>query len=84
MTNSRIISPIPLNGTMSFTIARNANLASAHAWTVPTTSICSYTVPAEQCARCAPLSEGAVRIGNSLLTTFVPETAIRRDEGGDF
>jgi hypothetical protein len=44
----------------------------------------SYTLPSENTEPSHPLSEGAVRVGNSLLSARVPEAAILRDEAEDF
>ena len=43
----------------------------------------SYIAPAEATPS-APLSAGAIRVVNSLLSARVPESAIRRDPSGDF
>ena len=43
----------------------------------------SYLAPAEATPS-APLSAGAIRVVNSVLSARVPESAIRRDPNGDF
>lgn len=43
----------------------------------------SYVAPAEATPS-APLSAGAIRVVNSVLSARVPESAIRRDPSGDF
>lgn len=50
---------------------------------LPTYGVTSYTVPMDSAAPSRPLSEGAVRVGNSLLTARVPESAILRDTAED-
>ena len=42
-------------------------------------SVTSYSVSADVTSRSRPLSEGAVRVGNSLLNARVPETKFLRD-----
>jgi len=58
--------------------------APADSRELPTYSVMSYTVPSENAAPSHPLSEGAVRVGNSLLSARVPESAILRDKSEDF
>ena len=43
-------------------------------------SVTSYSVSADVTSRSRPLSEGAVRVGNSLLNARVSETKFLRDE----
>jgi hypothetical protein len=47
-------------------------------------SVMSYTLPSENTEPSRPLSEGAVRVGNSLLSARVPESAILRAGPEDF
>jgi hypothetical protein len=84
MTNLRSTQLIQRNGNTIITIADDQNMAPMHSWTLPISNVCSYTVPGESIGACAPLSEGAVRLGNSLLSSFVPEHAILRDSSEDF
>jgi hypothetical protein len=52
--------------------------------TPPECGVMSYTVSSENTVPSRPLSENAVRIGNSLLDARVPESAILRDTSEDF
>ncbi len=51
---------------------------------LPESGVMSYTVSSENTAPSRPLSESAVRIGNSLLDARVPESAILRDTSEGF
>jgi hypothetical protein len=51
---------------------------------LPTYGVTSFTVSDDNLGPASPLSEGAVRVGNSVLHSRVPESAILRDGGGDF
>jgi hypothetical protein len=42
-------------------------------------SVTSCSIPADVASRSRPLSEGAVRVGNSLLNARVPEANFLRD-----
>jgi hypothetical protein len=61
-----------------------ASNALPDARALPTYGVMSYTVPDDNLGPANPLSEAAVRVGNSLLHSRVPESAILRDGGGDF
>jgi hypothetical protein len=50
---------------------------------LPNCSVSSYTLQTEDIGPSHPLSADAVRIGNSLLSAQVPESAILRDQTGD-
>jgi hypothetical protein len=69
--------------TTTITIIGDQNMAPADSWALPASNICSYTLPEDGARPSAPLSEGAVRIGNSILSALVPERAIRREEAED-
>jgi hypothetical protein len=82
MSNLRIAIPLPANETV--TIIGTQNLAPSGSWELPTTNICTYTASEEGLGPSAPLSEGAVRLVNSILARVIPERAILRDPNEDF
>ena len=79
MPNELITQSVLVADSMSVTIVGSQNMAPAASWAMPTSNVCSYTAPGENMSTCSPLSEGAIRLGNSLLTAYVPEDAILRD-----
>jgi hypothetical protein len=78
MLQTKMRSAMPVSESTSMNVVVS-NLALPSSNARPTYSVCSYTAPGESMSRCAPLSESAVRLGNSLLAALVPEQAIRRD-----
>lgn len=85
MTESNSKMPANVSESTTVTIVGVSNLAPADSRELPTYSVTSYTAPSESLGPSRPLSEGAVRLGNSLLNANVPESAIRRDTStGDF
>jgi hypothetical protein len=66
------------------TIVGDLNMAAPDFYAVPASNIFSYTPSEGNIRPSAPLSEGAVRLGNSLLSARVPEHAIRRDVSEGF
>ncbi len=70
--------------TSTTTIIGVSNLSIADSREPQTCEVMSYTVPSDNAAPSAALSDAAVRLGNSLLSARVPETAILRDTGEDF
>jgi hypothetical protein len=66
------------------TIIGVANLSVRDPREVPQCQVMSYIAPSEGVSPSHPLSEGAVRIGDSLLNARVPEVAILRDATEDF
>lgn len=83
MSSLAFNSPTPATGSMTITLIGTVNMAPTPSWTLPTSTVCSYTTNGEMMAPCAPLSDGARRLGNSILSARVSEEAILRD-GGDF
>jgi hypothetical protein len=79
-----IASPMPASDSITITVVGDQNMAPPAAWSLPTSSVCSFTVADDSSVPSAPLNEGAVRVGNSLLSSFVPEGAILRDKSEDF
>jgi hypothetical protein len=73
----------PMNDSTTVTIVGVSNFALPDSREMPTYGVTSYIVPDHDSAPSSPLSEGAVRVGNSLLSAYVPESAILRDHGGD-
>ena len=82
MTDLRITMGMPTNGIV--TIIGTQNLAPSNSWALPTTNICTYTASDEGCGPSAPLSDGAVRLVNSVLAVSIPERVILRDPNEDF
>jgi hypothetical protein len=82
MPDIKIEMTMPASETI--TINGPENLAPSNAWKLPTTSICTYTAVEEGVGPSAPLSDGAVRLVNSILNTAIPERAILRDPNEDF
>jgi hypothetical protein len=74
--------PLPSSESKTITIIGPANAPVAGE--LPDYSTASFTLPSENIAPSQPISEGAVRVGNSVLSARVPESAILRDESGDF
>ena len=68
----------------TITIIGTQNLTPSNSWPMPATSICTYTVADEGPGISAPLSDGAVRLVDSILAAVIPEKAIRRDANEDF
>jgi hypothetical protein len=66
------------------TIIGVSNLSVPDPREVPQCQVMSYIAPTEDIAPSHPLSEGAVRVGDSLLNARVPEAAIQRDASEDF
>jgi hypothetical protein len=82
MTEIRIAAPILPSETM--TIIGTQNLTPSSSWPLPTTTICTYTVSDDGIGISGPLSDGAVRLVNSVLAAAIPECAILRDPNEDF
>lgn len=74
---------LPASESTTITFVGTSNMAPSNSWALPTSGLCSYTAPDDITRPSAPLSEGAVRLGNSLVSAFVPEDAIRRDVSED-
>jgi hypothetical protein len=83
---SKMIPETPMYSgeTATTTIIGVSNLAIRDPRTPPEYGVMSYTASSENTAPSRPLSEGAVKIGNSLLDARVPESAILRDTSEDF
>lgn len=71
--------PMYSSETTTTTIVGVSNLAVRDYGTVPESVVMSYTVPSDNMAPSRPLSDDAVRVGNSLLDAHVTENAILRD-----
>jgi hypothetical protein len=84
MPDLRNASRFPAYGTTTITIAVDEHVGPSASWSVPASTICSYTLADDGARPSAPLCEGAVRVGNSILAAFVPENAILRDTTEDF
>jgi hypothetical protein len=84
MPEQRITSQLPSTRSTTITIVGVENMAPTASWRAPTFNVCSYTVPGESMRPSAPLSEGAARALNTLLTSIVPEGTILRDMSEDF
>jgi hypothetical protein len=84
MPESRITSPLPVHESMTITIENDEQIGPSACWSVPTSHVCSYTLPDDGPRPSAPLNEGTVRIGNSILRAFVPEDAALRGTTEDF
>jgi hypothetical protein len=72
-----------MNETTLTTIIGVSNLSVRDAREVPECQVMSYIAPTENVSPSHPLSEGAVRVGDSLLNARVPEAAILRDAPED-
>ncbi len=83
MAESNSKPPTNISESTTVTIVGVSNLAPGDSRALPTYEVTSYTAPGENTERSHPLSEGAVRVGNSLLNARVPETAILRDRPED-
>jgi hypothetical protein len=66
------------------TIIGVSNLSVRDPRQVPECQVMSYIAPTESVPPSRALSEGAVRVGDSLLNARVPEAAILRDPSEDF
>jgi hypothetical protein len=82
--NNRNVSTMNTRSSMTITIIGSVNMAPSASWSLPASSFCSYTAGGDSLRPSSPLSEGAVRIGNSILSAVVPEEAILRDATEDF
>jgi hypothetical protein len=82
MSDARIATLMPANETI--TIIGTQNLTPSNSWEMPTTNICTYTASEEGIGPSAPLSDGAIRLVNSILAAAIPERAILRDPNEDF
>lgn len=82
MSNFKMTSPIRAGETV--TLIGTQNLTPSNSWAMPTTSICTYTASDEGLGPSFPLSDGAVRVVNSVLVAAIPERAILRDPNEDF
>jgi len=69
--------------TTLITIIGGANLFVRDPRELQECQVMSYVVPTENASPSHPLSEGAVRVGDSLLNARVPEAAILRDTSRD-
>jgi hypothetical protein len=76
LMNTKPPMPVSESTTMNVIVS---NLTPPDRNLTPTYSVCSYTLPSESAEYSVPLSERAVRLGNSLLNAAVPESAILRD-----
>jgi hypothetical protein len=70
----------PDNETLTVTLIGPVN-ASGNSWSMPISNICIYTAPGEM-SPSSPLSDGAKRIGNSILSARISEDNVLRDEEG--
>lgn len=84
MSEERTTQRLPANDCTIITVERDQSMTLSASRPVPASSVCSYTIAREGKEPSSPLSEGAVRVGNSLLTAHVPETAFLRDSNEDF
>jgi hypothetical protein len=75
--------PFPANESITITIVGDQNMAPSDPWAMPASNVCSFTMSGDVNTPSAPLSEGAVRVGNSILSAVVPEQAILRDWTGE-
>ncbi len=82
MSESNSKTPVAISST-TVTIVGVSNLTPADSRALPTYGVTSFTMPSENTAPSHPLNEGAVRVGNSLLSARVPESAILRDKAED-
>jgi hypothetical protein len=82
MSESKSQTPAAISST-TVTIVGVSNLAPADSRALPTYGVTSFTMPSDNPAPSHPLNEGAVRVGNSLLSARVPESAILRDRAED-
>jgi hypothetical protein len=84
MAESNPKTPLTTSESTTVTIVGVSNLTLADPRALPTCGVTSYTLPSENTAPSHPLNEDAVRVGNSLLSARVPESAILRDRAEDF
>jgi hypothetical protein len=84
MPESNPKTPVNVSESTTVTIVGVSNMAPADSRALPTYEVTSFTVPSENTAPSHPLNEGAVRVGNSLLSARVPESAILRDKAEEF
>jgi len=77
-------SPMPIYESLTITVEDDEPMAPSGCWSVPASQVCSYTLADDSPRPSVPLSEAAVRMGNSILTALVPESAILRDTIEDF
>jgi hypothetical protein len=84
MPKARTTQKAPTSNCIVITITPNREITLSAPTALPASSVCSYTVSRETSKPSAPLSEAAVRVGNSLLTARVPEDAFLRDTDEDF
>jgi hypothetical protein len=84
MPDVRFSPSIPMSESTSVTFVGTSNLIPPESGGLPSYGVCSYTVPGESGGISPPLSESAVRVGNSVLSAHVPEHAILRDPSEDF
>lgn len=85
MADSNTKTPVNISESTTVTIVGVSNLAvPTDSRALPTYGVSSYTMPSENTSPSHPLNEGAVRVGNSLLSARVPESAILRDKAEDF
>ena len=82
MTEMRVAALLPPSETI--TIIGTQNLAPSSSWELPTTNICTYTASDEGIGPSSPISDGSVRLVNSVLAAVIPERAILRDPNEDF
>jgi hypothetical protein len=82
--NELIETPMYTGETTTTTIVGVSNLAVRDARALPECEVMSYTLTTEKNAPSSPLSEGAVRVGNSLLSARVSESKILRDTSEEF
>jgi len=85
MAESNFKTPVDISESTTVTILGPVNSTPSD-WREGATTygVTSYTVPSENTSPSQPLTEGAVRVGNSLLNARVPESAILRDRSEDF
>lgn len=84
MAESNPKPPANISESTTVTIVSVSNLTPTDSRALPTCGVTSYTVPSENQTPSRPLDEGAVRVGNSLISARVPESAILRDRTEDF
>jgi len=82
MTEVKIAAPLPASETM--TIIGTQNLSPSSSWALPTTGICTYTASEDGVGVSGPLSDGTVKLVNSVLEAAIPERAMLRDPSEDF
>lgn len=84
MLDVRMNPSLPLSESRSVTFVGNSNFIPQQSGGLPSYGFCSFTVPGEGTGPCPPLSEAAVRVGNSVLSAYVSEDAVLRDHSEDF